>query len=190
MLYTPKETSPLLLFRLSGGKKASSVDSELFVQVCSMSAGLHWTVAGMGDWFYWSPSAPLCVSSRRGAKWAEQHGLGVVVETVFLGRPVCGALQATSSLVWLAKNPIDCAGCPQPEFRFIKSEIPNNVQKQAQSLHGHSNCNTWCISGFSLPSNNFQYVCFGSLPSNVVPSKQYKKRGGTAGYLYNLVVSH
>lgn len=38
MLYTPEETSPLLLFRLEGMKKVSSVDSELFVQVCSMSA--------------------------------------------------------------------------------------------------------------------------------------------------------
>lgn len=34
-------------------EKNSSADSELFVQVCNMSADLHWTVAGMGDWFYW-----------------------------------------------------------------------------------------------------------------------------------------
>lgn len=49
-------------------KNVSSVDSELFVQVCSMSASLHWTVAGMGDWFYWSTSALLSVNRRRGAK--------------------------------------------------------------------------------------------------------------------------
>lgn len=49
-------------------KKTSSVDSELFVQVCSMSACLHWTVTGMGDWFYWSTSAPLSMSRGRGAK--------------------------------------------------------------------------------------------------------------------------
>lgn len=99
MLYTPKETSSLCSFSLSIGKKVSSVDSELFVQVCSMSAGLHWTVAGMGDWFYWSTSAPLSVSGGRREKWAELHDLDIAVETVFLGRPVCGAWQATSSLV-------------------------------------------------------------------------------------------
>ena len=29
-----------------------------------MSAGVHWTVAGMGDWFYWSVSA-LSVEAKR-----------------------------------------------------------------------------------------------------------------------------
>lgn len=83
MLYTPKETS---FSDFQEEKKVSSVDSELFVQVCSMSAGLHWTVAGMGDWFYWSPSAPLSASGGRGAKWAEQHDLGVVMEKSFPGQ--------------------------------------------------------------------------------------------------------
>lgn len=57
--YAPTQTSTLLRFRLSGGekKKVTSPDSELFVQVCSVSAGLQWTVAWMGDWFYWSNSA-------------------------------------------------------------------------------------------------------------------------------------
>lgn len=91
MLYTPKETSPLLLFRLPGGK-IFSVDSELFVQVCSMSACLHWTVTRMGDWFYWSTPAPLSTSRGRGqTRWNPLDRV-VAVETVFLGRPVCGAM--------------------------------------------------------------------------------------------------
>lgn len=61
----PEKLPPLLLLRLfrevvagSGrDEEGTPADSELFVQVCSLSAGLQRTVAWMGGWFYWSACA-------------------------------------------------------------------------------------------------------------------------------------
>lgn len=59
---------PLCYFSDFWEEEKKKVDSELFVQVRSMSAGVHWTVAGMGDWFYWSTSVHLSASHGRGTK--------------------------------------------------------------------------------------------------------------------------
>lgn len=67
------------------------------MRVCTVSAGLQWTVAWMGGWFYWSTSAPL-----RATKSAEQPDLGVAVETIFPGQTRCAVpFWTTSSLVGL-----------------------------------------------------------------------------------------
>lgn len=60
-------------------EKNSSADSEVFVQVCNMSADLHWTVAGMGDWFYWCTMGERDIASgtARSGQW-KQFSLAVM----------------------------------------------------------------------------------------------------------------
>lgn len=72
----------------------------------------------------------------------------------------------------------------------------HDAQKHVQPLYVHSDCTTWYNSAFCPPdeslskfqtnSNMFALVfchLIWSLPSGI-------KTGGTAGYLYNLMVSH
>lgn len=89
------------------------------------------------------------------SEWNSVIRQGTPVETIFLGRPVRGALQATSSLAYLAKNPIDCTGCPQTQFRFIKSEVSARC-REASTVPVWSVCNTWNILGSPPRDKSFK----------------------------------
>lgn len=153
MLYTPKETSPLLLFRLSGGKKnllcRQWVICTGLQHVCMLALDCHWDGWLVLLVYLCSPQhEPRERSKVSGTAWS-----GVAVETVFLGRPVCGALKATSSLVWLTKKSYWLHRMSSDWISNLLSlRFPHNAQKQAQYLHGQSNCNTWYIS-VSLPQD-------------------------------------
>lgn len=183
---TLPETSPLLLFRLSRGKK-----SQLFLQVCCMSANLLSTVASMGDWFHWSTSAPL-----RGAKRAEQHDLVQQWKKFSWGDIYALPYRQLPRQSSLPKILLFVQDVFRLNSDLLSLRFQHNVQKPVQSLYGHSGCSACFILGFSLPdeslakfqtiSNMFALVhcrLIWSLPSRI-------KIGGKAGYLYNLIISH
>lgn len=72
---------------------------------------------------------------------------------------VCAALQAPSSLVRIAKNPIDCTGCLLTEYRFIRSETSTQCT-EATSVLPWPVCNTCYILGSSLPRLDFSFKQF------------------------------
>lgn len=56
-----------------------------------MSAGLCWTVAGMGDWFYWS----TYVHPKHEQGQSEWYSMIALSRPIFLSIPAFGALKET-----------------------------------------------------------------------------------------------
>lgn len=168
MLYTPRETSPLLLFRLSGGKKSPlQTVSYLYrsaacLQACS-GLSLGW-VAG----FTGLPLLPSEGQSERNSMiWAQQwkqFSWADIYVVPYRQLPH----QCSSPKILLFVQDVFRLNSDSLSLRFR-----HNVQKQVRSSYGHSDCNLVYFRFLSSNFCPFQYVCFGSLPSNLVTPKQY-----------------
>lgn len=115
------------------------------VWVCSASAGLQWTVARTGDWFYWSNPAPSLRDTESRAETAGE-------ETERFFKFFFPGQRFIPSLARLSRNCIVCTS--EAGLRSKESKITT----ECAEAHG-AFCSTWYISHFSKLRFNLRQTC-------------------------------